>query len=95
MSHIVTLSGVPAAPDCVRKRENERRRQTDIERGKERGIEGPSELQIEQGRERDERAKSARDIESRANERAREREVEREKIVARAMTWRFSPLCLD
>ena len=80
---------------CEKKGESERRRQTDIERGKERGIEGPSELQIDRDRDGDEREKSARDQESRASERAREREVKRERFVARAMTWRFSPLCLD
>ena len=38
---------------CEKKGESKRRRQTDIERGKERGIEGPSKLQIELDRERE------------------------------------------
>ena len=43
--------------DCVRRNsENERRRWTDIERGKGRGVDGTSELQIERDRDRDERA---------------------------------------
>ena len=42
---------------CEKKGESKRRRQTDIERGKERGIEGPSELQIERDKDKDERAR--------------------------------------
>ena len=51
------------------KRESERRRPTNIERGKERGIEGPSELHIEQDRDRNERARETERAE-RESERA-------------------------
>ena len=69
-----------------KKIESERTRWTDRERGKERGVEGAPELQIERDRYRDEKA--------RGTERVRERKVERERFVARVIPERFSPVCL-